>query len=277
MGVKVIALGTGVCANGYMICDIERHPPGFLVDIDGVLVLLDCSEGIRYRIQNAGYDYGHIHHVAISHSHPDHAALPQFLQAKSCRRIFNHDQNDFGVCSVYMPKASVEGFDDVWRWHVPENEGEYWSEFTPQFVAMDEGSSIGVTSDITLKSFPVYHGFGRHPAVAYRLETPYGVIAYSGDTAKCPGVIEAARDADLFICEQGFRAGFDDKDAYGHLTPYDVGLVCKEAQPKHVRMVHYIGLDTDEEALSEVRRGGFDGDIKRAKDLDVWVLGDTNL
>ncbi len=271
MPLKIIALGTGVCSNGF--CSFpERYPPGFLIDIDGVLMLFDCSEGIRYRVQQAGYDYGYVQHVAISHSHPDHAALPQFLQAKSCRRIFADDHPEFGVCDVYMPTELVNGFADVWRWHVPENEGQYWREFTPRFVPMGEGSSVGIAPGIILKSFPVYHAFGKHPSVAYRLETPYGVIAYSGDSAVCDGLIEAARNATLFICEQGFGLGYNDVMKYGHLTPTNVGEVCVAAEPEHVRLVHYIGLDREEEVIKEIRRAGFQGDVSRAMDMDVWTL-----
>jgi ribonuclease BN (tRNA processing enzyme) len=273
MGLKVIALGTGVCSNCYMGCGhADRKPPGFLVDVDGTLILLDCGAGVRYQLQLAGYDYGHIQHVAVTHAHPDHAALAQYLQAKSCRRIFNDDHHEFGVCSIYMPSELVEGFDAVWRWHVPENDGKYWAEFTPQFVPVGEGSCIGIAPDVTLKAFPVYHAFGKHPSVAYRVETPYGVIAYSGDSAKCDGLIEAAKDSDIFICEQAFRIGYEDKSGYGHLTPFEVGEVAKEANASHVRMVHYIGMDKEEDVIAEVRRGGFKGDVKRAKDFDMWTL-----
>lgn len=272
MAVKVIALGTGVCSNFYMKCTVERKPPGFLVDADGTFILLDCSAGIRYRMEELGYDYGYLQHVAITHAHPDHAALAQFIQAKSCRRIFHDDHPEFGVCTIYMPTKLVEGFDAVWRWHLPENEGKYWKEFTPRFVSMGKGSSVGIAPGITLKSYPVYHAFGKHDCVAYRLETPNGVIAYSGDSAKCDGLIEAAKDADIFICEQAFRIGYEDKLHYGHLTPYEVGEVCAAARVKHVRLVHYIGLDSEEDVIAEVRRGGYEGDVKRAMDMDVWTL-----
>lgn len=138
MGATVYALGTGVCANGYLP-NTDRQPPGFFIDVDGVLILFDCSEGIRYRIQDIGYDYGDVQHVAVSHAHPDHAALPQFLQARSCRRIFANDKPEFGLCTVYMPAELVEGFQKVWDWHVPENDGKYWPEFTPKFIPLSEG------------------------------------------------------------------------------------------------------------------------------------------
>ncbi|MEN9558158.1 MAG: hypothetical protein RL141_527 [Candidatus Parcubacteria bacterium] len=271
MPTTVIALGTGNCANGYAP-DTDRQPPGFLVDVDGTLVLLDCSEGIRHRIARAGYDYGYVQHIAVTHGHPDHVALPQFLQAKSCRRIFADDHAAFGVCTVYMPEEMVRGFPGVWKWHEPEMGGQYWPEFTPRFVSMEEGSSVGIAPDITLKAFPVWHGFGKHPAVAYRLETPDGVVAYSGDSAVCDGLIAAAKDADLFICEQSFRIGFEDRARYGHLTPVQVGEVASRAGAKKVRLTHYVSLDPEADVIREIRRGGFSGDVIHAQDGDQWVL-----
>lgn len=271
MPLKVLALGTGNCSNGYAP-NTDRKPPGFLVDVDGILILLDCSEGIRYRLQEKGYEYGLVQHVAVTHGHPDHACLPQFLQAKSCRRLWGKDQPEFGVCTVYMPSKLVKGFQTVWNWHQPENDGKYWPEFTPRFIAMGQGSAVGIAPDITLKSFPVYHGFGKHPAVAYRLETPHGVITYSGDSAVCDGLVEAARNADLFICEQSFRIGYKDTARYGHLTPREVGEVCKRAGVEKVRLTHYVGLDKASDVLAEIKKGGFKGDVKHAKDGDEWML-----
>lgn len=271
MGATVYALGTGVCANGYLP-NTDRQPPGFFIDVDGALILFDCSEGIRYRIQDIGYDYGDVQHVAVSHAHPDHAALPQFLQARSCRRIFANDKPEFGLCTVYMPAELVEGFQKVWDWHVSENDGKYWPEFTPKFIPLSEGSSIGITPDVTLKAYPVVHGYGRHPSVALRLETPYGVIAYSGDSALCDGLLAAAKNADLFICEQSFRIGYVDRDKYGHLTPKQVAAVCKKARPKKVRLTHYTSLDRNRDVIRAIRAAGFLGDVKHAKDGNVWKL-----
>jgi ribonuclease BN (tRNA processing enzyme) len=171
-----------------------------------------------------------------------------------------------------MPAELVEGFQKVWDWHVPENDGKYWPEFTPKFIPLSEGSSIGITPDVTLKAYPVVHGYGRHPSVALRLETPYGVIAYSGDSALCDGLLAAAKNADLFICEQSFRIGYVDRDKYGHLTPKQVAAVCKKARPKKVRLTHYTSLDRNRDVIRAIRAAGFLGDVKHAKDGNVWKL-----
>jgi hypothetical protein len=47
---KLIALGTGVCASN--LPDIvNREPPGFLVRVGVENILFDCSEGIRFRLE----------------------------------------------------------------------------------------------------------------------------------------------------------------------------------------------------------------------------------
>jgi ribonuclease BN (tRNA processing enzyme) len=48
--------------------------------------------------------------------------------------------------------------------------------------------------------------------------------------------------------------------------------VCAKAGVKRVRLTHYIGLDKDADVIAEIRRGGFKGEAKRAKDGDKWEL-----
>lgn len=52
----------------------------------------------------------------------------------------------------------------------------------------------------TVTAFPVVHASGAPP---YALRVDYGgrIIAYSGDTEWAERLIEAARGADLFVCE----------------------------------------------------------------------------
>ncbi|MBI4138555.1 hypothetical protein HY479_00185 [Candidatus Uhrbacteria bacterium] len=268
---KVVALGTGVCANGY-VPKADRQPPGFLVDVGGFLVLFDCSEGIRYRLTAAGYDYGRVGHIAVTHGHPDHAALPQFIQAKSCRRIWANDQPSFATCNIYLPRKLAEGFPAVWDWHQPENNGAYWPELTPTFVSMDDKSEQMLAPDIILHSFAVPHGFGKHPALCYRLETPEGVIAYSGDSGMCDALVEAGMDADLYLCEASFRIGFVDAKKYGHLTPREAGEVGKRSRAKRLRLTHYLDLDTPEAMLHDLRESGYHGDADVARDGDVYEI-----
>ncbi|MFH1078360.1 MAG: MBL fold metallo-hydrolase [Patescibacteria group bacterium] len=269
---KVLALGTGVCSNGHLP-GARMQPPGFLIDVDGTLILLDCSEGIRYRIADAGYDYGAIGHVCVTHGHPDHAALPQFIQAKACRCIFGSGCRVANPCTFYLPRPLVERFRAVWDWYQPENDGGYWKEFTPTFVPLDDRATIELEKDVRLTSYAVPHGFGRHPAMCFRLETPEGIVAYSGDSGSCDALVEAAHDADLFICESENRIGYVDVTKYGHLNPREAGEIAKRSRCRRLRITHTTGEDEPEAILHEIREAGFHGDAAVARDGDVYVIG----
>ncbi len=63
------------------------------------------------------------------------------------------------------------------------------------------------------------------------------VFTYSGDTDTCPGVVAAAKDADLFLCEAGFMEGVDSARGV-HLTGKRAGEVAAAAKVKQVVLTH---------------------------------------
>jgi ribonuclease BN (tRNA processing enzyme) len=251
----------------------DRHPPGFLIEIDGLYMLFDCSEGIRQRIQAAGIDYGHVTHVAVSHAHPDHAALPQFIQAKFCRHLFGEQDSRTSVLHIYLPKILARDFPQVWNWHQPENDGGYWKDFSPALVPMDDGFQTEIAPGVVLRAVSVYHGFGRHPAMGFRLETPYGVVAYTGDCGVCEGARILAQSADLFIADCSARVGQEYTGGYGHMGPRQCGDIALKSGVKQLWLTHYMGIDTTEVMLAEVRAAGYFGEAKLAQDGDRWERG----
>lgn len=270
MGLNVIALGTGICINGVKGVT-DRHPPGFLIEVDGTYILFDCSEGIRRRLQSAGIDYGLVTHVAVSHAHPDHAALPQFIQSKFCRFLYGDADPRTTELNMYLPQILARDFPQVWNWHQPENDGGYWREFEPNIVGMDDGFHTELAPGVTLVARSVYHGFGRHPAMGFRLETPYGIVAYSGDCGVCEGVRTLAQSADLFISDCSTRVGQEYTGGYGHMGPRQCGDIALKSGAKELWLTHYYDLDAPEVMLAEVREAGFFGDARLAKDGDRWT------
>ncbi len=269
MALEVIALGTGVCADTSHTTT-PRQPPAFLIDIDGRQILFDCSEGIRYRLRQAGYDIGNLSHVIVSHAHPDHAALPQFIQSKFCHTLFApQDPHAFDL-SIYLPKKLARDFPQVWNWHQPENDGGYWNGFEPKVIGMGDGFEQEILPGIHLKAVDVYHGFGRHPAMGFRLTTPYGVVAYTGDTGLCEGVRVLAQSADLLISDCQTRVGQEYTGGYGHMGPHQCGDIALKGGVGSLWLTHYYDIDTPDAVLSEVRAAGYFGDVKLAQDGDRW-------
>lgn len=269
MGLSVTALGTGVCSDTPHTT-FARQPPGFLVEVDGSYLLFDCSEGIRFRLHAAGVDIARITHVAISHAHPDHAALPQFIQSKFCRHLFGAADPNTTKLRIYLPKLLARDFPQVWNWHQPENDGKYWNEFAPEIIGMPNGFEEEIMPGVTLKAFPVYHGFGRHPAMGFRLETPHGVVAYTGDSGVCEGVRTLAQSADLLISDCSTRVGQEYTGGYGHMGPKQCGDIAIKAGVKQLWLTHYYDFDAQDAMLAEVRAAGFFGEARLAHDGDKW-------
>jgi ribonuclease BN (tRNA processing enzyme) len=269
MGLEVIALGTGVCVD-IPHTKIPRQPPGFLAIVDDLHFLFDCSEGIRFRLQQARIDLAKVTHVAISHSHPDHAALPQFIQSKFCRYLFGEHDDSAAKLKIYMSKILARDFPQVWNWHQPENDGGYWKEFEPEFVGMEDGFAEELAPGVRLTAMNVYHGYGRHPAMGFRLETPHGIVAYTGDTGVCEGVRVLAQSADLLIAECGTRVGQEYTGGYGHLGPRQCGDIALKAGVKKLWLTHYYDIDSPDVMLAEVRASGYFGDATLAHDGDRW-------
>src|SRR5262249_1096686 len=80
---KLTILGSGTCGS-QMPNVVNRFPPAFVFECNQDKIMFDCSEGVRFRLETAGFKYADIHHVAISHTHPDHYAFVHYLQAVAC-------------------------------------------------------------------------------------------------------------------------------------------------------------------------------------------------
>jgi ribonuclease BN (tRNA processing enzyme) len=267
---KLTILGSGTC--GSQLPGIpNRFPPAFVVEWDGERVLFDCSEGVRYRLEHAGFSYADLHHIAMSHPHPDHNALVHYVQSVCCWNGWAGPSNN--AIAVYAPKQLIADFPIVWKTYVPDDatrEHHRWPKLT--FHEMP-AKKIEIGSG-TLSAFSVYHGFGKTDAVSFRLETPEGIFCYSGDTGECEGIRNACKDADLFLCEASARIGdLENPHNYGHLHPQIVGDIALQSNVKKVVLFHYTGLDSDTAMLEDCRKSGYKGEVVCGKDFEVHELG----
>ncbi|HHN65197.1 MAG TPA: ribonuclease Z, partial [Nitrospirae bacterium] len=64
---QLLILGSGTC-----VPSLQRNAPGYLLELEGMRVLVDCGSGILLQLERAGRSYRDIDAVFITHSHPDH-------------------------------------------------------------------------------------------------------------------------------------------------------------------------------------------------------------
>ena len=68
------------------------------------------------------------------------------------------------------------------------------------------------------------------PSVGYRIESPYGVVALSGDTGPCDGVAELARGADVLVHDAAFLDEIiEQRGMWSHSGPTAAGRIAREA------------------------------------------------
>ena len=104
--------------------------------------------------------------------------------------------------------------------------------------------------------------------VAYMTTRQGKVLAYSGDTDYCPGLVALARDADVLIAECSFP---DDRKVTGHLTPSLVGRAARESGCRKVVLTHlYPPCDTCD--IAQAVQGEFAGTVIVAEDLMNIVI-----
>jgi ribonuclease BN (tRNA processing enzyme) len=155
--------------------------------------LIDCGASALIGLKRLGIARDPIDVILVTHFHGDHfGGVPYFVLdahfAKRSRPL------------VIAGPPGIEG----WYLRALEAAFEHFSTiklaFDLRLVTLPERAATAL-GGFTVTPFPVVHGNSGGPFFAYRIEVEDRVIAYSGDTEWTDTLIEAARDADLFVIE----------------------------------------------------------------------------
>jgi len=99
---------------------------------------------------------------------------------------------------------------------------------------MDDGAEI-VIGGMSFRFTRVEHPY---TCMAVTVRAGGSTFAYSGDTALCPQLIDAARGADLFLCEASLFEANAGGGYRGHLSARQAGLVAAQAGAKRLLVTH---------------------------------------
>jgi ribonuclease BN (tRNA processing enzyme) len=163
-----------------------------LVEAAPGAVLLDCGATSLVAMKRAGVDPTAIEWLLVSHLHGDHFGGIPFLVLDG---QFSRRTRPLVVAGPPGVQARVESAMDI----LFPGSAATQRKFELRFVEWRdrEAAQLGPAR---VTPFAVDHASGA-PAYALRVEIAGRVVAYSGDTAWCPSLAEAARGADLFIAE----------------------------------------------------------------------------
>ena len=192
---ELTLLGTG-CPS----VDTARYGPAQIVRHGDQALLVDCGSGVTQRLVAAGSSGRALDAVLLTHLHSDHIVDLFQLVISSWHQGRDRPQ------SVYGPPGTrryVEGLMALWR---PELEQRIEHERRPSTAALEvqvteiaPGDTLAfgalTASVVEVDHRPVRHAYG------FVFEAEGRCLALSGDTRRCPALIEAARGADLLLHE----------------------------------------------------------------------------
>ena len=216
-------------------------------------MLLDPGPGSLHALGAAGVAPTEVTDVLLTHFHPDHVCgLVPFL-----------------FCLRNPRYRDPEGIPPSWpRLIGPEGLGRLYgalrAPFEPWLPAAGTEIEIEETdgSPFLLDDLRVEGELVDHlpSSLAWRITDIGGAsFTFSGDTAECPGVVKAARGADLLFLECSAPRG---TEVSGHLDPASASRTIRTADPRRVVLIH-LNPECDDVDLV----GQFDGDVRDRVEL----------
>jgi ribonuclease BN (tRNA processing enzyme) len=101
------------------------------------------------------------------------------------------------------------------------------------------------------------------------------VLTFSSDVAPCPPLVDAARDADLFMCESAiFDASQDKQDPAqrGHMMAGEAGRIAREAGARRLLLTHYRSGPAYNDRHRQAAEQAFGGPVELAREGETYTV-----
>jgi ribonuclease BN (tRNA processing enzyme) len=187
MGLRLTFLGSGDAFGSG-----GRLQTCMLVESEDRRWLVDCGATSLVALRRAGIDPATIDAILISHLHGDHFGGVPFVLLDG---QFRRGARPLVVAGPPGVEARVASALDALFPGATRVE----RRFVTRFVEWREREATEVAGGRVIP-YPVVHPSGA-PPFALRLQAGGRTLVYSGDTEWTDALIEAARGADLFVCE----------------------------------------------------------------------------
>ena len=273
-----MSLSITITGTGCPIPDPNRAGPGALVRYDDLAL----------RLAGADVWIPDLSAVFITHHHSDH--VTGLADLVLTRWVMDRDTTapPLPIVAPHGPSADfasalLDGWDadiEVRRSHMGRHSGPHL-EVVP-FDVPDIPCEVWRRGDVSVSAGQVRHEPCER-AVGYRIDTPGGSVAITGDTRVCDEVAQLAYGVDVLVYEAMRFSFFEDLPPHRQfVTDYhaDTGLIGAQAAALNVPeliLTHLIPAPRTEEDrqayVDDIRRGGYDGKVTVADDLHTSVVG----
>jgi ribonuclease BN (tRNA processing enzyme) len=230
-------------------------------------VLVDCGPGSAARIP-LYLPVNRLSAVTISHLHPDHYF--DLVQLYYMLRFGEPRPADL-PCRVrlYVPPGG-RNFLDRFGQFLSDRAAKFENSFDICDYAAGETVAI---DDLSVTFHSVQHYIPSH---AMRVQAGGGkTFVFSSDVAPCPELVEAARDADLFLCESAlFDPAHDEPDPTrrGHMSAAEAGQAATDAGARRLVITHYRSGETYDARHLAAATSTFAGPVDLAREGQTYTV-----
>ncbi|MGI9598988.1 MAG: MBL fold metallo-hydrolase [Acidimicrobiales bacterium] len=280
-----------ITGTGTPLATADRAGAGVLVRHDDVHLQFDAGRATVNRLLAAGSSPADLTALFLTHYHSDHlVGLQDVVLSHWTMDVYD----EAGRLPIYAPNGSTVRFCermlDLWDDDLEVRALHNLRDPVPKmelvgFDTPDEPTQLWSDRDVRVIAAPVRH----EPiigAVGYRVETPDGTVAISGDTVVCDEVAALAAGADVVVYE-AMRMDViaqrppDKRYIMGyHADTRLIGRQMAELEIPVVMLTHLIPAPStaaDRQAfVDEVRQGGYQGELLVCDDLDTVTLGEVS-
>lgn len=277
-----------ITGTGTPLATWDRAGAGVLVRCGDVHMQFDAGRATVPRLLAAGSSPAALSALFLTHYHSDHVVG---LQDLALTHWTADVYDEAGRLPILAPNGSTVRFCermlDLWDHDLEVRSLENKREPTPKidivgFDAPAEPELVWSSGDVRVIAGQVRHE-PVHGAVGYRIETPDGVVAISGDTLVCDEVAALAEGADVVVYEAMRMDVIAQRPADKqyimryHADTRLIGRQMAELNVPTLMLTHLIPAPStaaEKQAFSdEVRQGGYEGEILVCDDLDTVTLG----